>query len=179
MCHVFMSTRGRQSDTCNIHMADSLPRVLIYTWHSGHVVHNTHGRLSNCLPRVLWATWHNGHVYLLYTWQIVQFATTESTTPPTRGHLHVANCLPRVWPLYTWRPASRGVCGPNWAGFKCFPQPAPQWMGLKIRVCNPHNEWSTRWASGSTDWDGFMWVRVFFFFFLFFFLCPKPSGLWP
>jgi hypothetical protein len=45
--------------------------------------------------RILWATWHSSHVYLLYTWQIVQFATTRSITPRTR-----------VWPPYTWRPIS-------------------------------------------------------------------------
>jgi hypothetical protein len=37
---------------------------------------------------------------------------------------------------------------------------------LKIKIRNPHSEWSTRWALGSADWDGFMRVRVFFFFFM-------------
>jgi hypothetical protein len=44
------------------------------------------------------------------------------------------------------------------AGFTCFLQPTPQWTGLKIKIHNPHSEWSTRWALGSTDRDGFMRV---------------------
>jgi hypothetical protein len=36
------------------------------------------------------ATWHSGDVD---TWQIVHFATTGSTTPPTSRQLHVANSL--------------------------------------------------------------------------------------
>lgn len=59
----------------------------------------------------------------------------------------------------------RGVYGPNWAGYICFPQPAPQWMGLKFGIRNPHSEWSTRWTSGSTDGDWFLRVWVFLFFF--------------
>jgi hypothetical protein len=50
---------------------------------------------------VLLDTWHNGNVYLVDTWQIVHFTTTEFTTPRTRGHLHMSNSLPCVWGPYT------------------------------------------------------------------------------
>jgi hypothetical protein len=62
---------------------------------------------------------------------------------------------------------NRGGRGPDWAGFACFSQPAPQWTGLKIKIRNPHNKWSTRWALGSADRDGFMRVRVFFYYFFY------------
>jgi len=49
----------------------------------------------------------------------------------------------------------------DWAGFACFLQPVSQWTGLKIKICNPHSEWSTRWTLGSADRDGF---GYFFFY---------------
>jgi hypothetical protein len=61
----------------------------------------------------------------------------------------------------------RGGRGPDWAGFACFSQPALQWTGLKIKIRNLHNKWSTRWALGSADRDGFMRVRVFFYYFFY------------
>jgi hypothetical protein len=71
------------------------------------------------------------------------------------------NIYTSLKPTIPIRPV-RGGCGPDWAEFACFPQPAPQWTGLKIEICNLHSEWSTRWASGNADRDGFMRVRVFF-----------------
>jgi hypothetical protein len=82
-----------------VHMANCpTTRVPVYTYQIGHVFYYTRseltrGQLSNTCTSIHVSNWTR---ILLYTWRIVQFATTESTTYWTRPHLHVAN---GKWPI--------------------------------------------------------------------------------